>query len=208
MIIVRLRASALAAALCGLVTLSAGCRHADTFRWVDDMGDSGPSHAKYEIHPGDVLGIRVWNQDSMSPGKVRVRADGKISVPFLGDIQAEGLSPGELGEQLEGKLKSFIVKPVVTVTLEETRPMRVPIVGEVAKPGVYDLEAGAGVLAALAAAGGMTEYAGRDSIFVLRRAQTAQDRQLRIRFTYEALIHGRGRAAAFQLQSGDLVVVE
>jgi polysaccharide export outer membrane protein len=66
------------------------------------------------------------------------------------------------------------------------------------------LERGAGVLEALAAGGGLTEFAHRDRIFVLRRHSAP----VRIRFTFEGLSRGQGRAAAFRLESGDVVVVE
>jgi polysaccharide export outer membrane protein len=88
--------------------------------------------------------------------------------------------------------------------VEETRPLTVPVLGEVAHPGQYALERGAGVLEALAAGGGLTEFAHRDRIFVLRRHPV----QVRIRSTFEALSRGQGRAAAFRLESGDVVVVE
>jgi len=133
-----------------------------------------------------------------------VRQDGKVSLPLLGDVQAAGLTPGELAMQLQEALKRYINYPNVTVAVAETRPLVVPVVGEVAKPGQYMLEKGAGVLEALAAAGGFTDFAHRDRIFVLRR----EPKLVRIRFTFEALSRGQGQATALQLQAGDVVVVE
>ena len=123
---------------------------------------------------------------------------------MIGDVQAAGRSPSVLAEQIQSRLKAYINKPVVTVTVEETRPLAVPVLGEVARPGQYNLEKGAGVLDALAAAGGFTDFAHRDRIFVLRR----QPALVRIRFTFEELSRGQGRAIAFRLQPGDAVVVE
>jgi polysaccharide export outer membrane protein len=119
-------------------------------------------------------------------------------------VQAAGLTPGILAEQIQTRLRQYINVPRVTVVVEETRPLTVPVLGEVTHAGQYNLEKGAGVLEALAAGGGLTEFAHRDRIFVLRRHPTP----VRIRSTFEALSRGQGQAAAFRLQAGDVVVVE
>lgn len=163
--------------------------------------------SEYRVAAGDVLAIRVWNQESMSNPRARVRDDGKISVPFLQDVEVVGTTPTELSQRLQTKLKTYVVNPVVTVTVEEMRPLRVSVLGEVTHPGQYELEHGAGVLAALAAGGGLTDYAHRDSIFVIRSAPDAKA-PVRIRFRWAALAGAESRAAAFRLRAGDVVVVE
>jgi polysaccharide export outer membrane protein len=185
----------------------AGCRTAGEYVPVEKLPAAQPQ-AEYRIGPGDVLGIRVWNQESMSTARARVREDGKISVPFLQDVNVSGMTPAELANQLQAKLKAYIVNPVVTVTQEEIRPLRVSVVGEVVRPGQYELDRGAGVLAALAAAGGITEYGHRNEIFVLRPAAASGKPPTRIRFGYPSLVRAEWPAAGFQLRSGDVVVVE
>jgi polysaccharide export outer membrane protein len=91
----------------------------------------------------------------------------------------------------------------VTVTVEETTPASVSVLGEVTRPGTYPLDPSAGVLQALAAAGGLTEYAGKSSIFVVRRAPPA-----RVRFAFASLVQADSRAASFRLRAGDVVIVE
>jgi polysaccharide export outer membrane protein len=145
----------------------------------------------------------VFNQPDMS-ARAKVRDDGKVSVPFLNDVTAAGLTPTALARQLQTKLKEFINAPVVTVSLEEARPFSVAVIGEVTKAGVYTVPAGAGVLQALAAANGFTQYATRDRIFVVRESP----QRARIRFTYDQLAHAEGKAATFRLRAGDTVVVE
>jgi polysaccharide export outer membrane protein len=76
----------------------------------------------------------------------------------------------------------------------------------VTRPGVYDLERGAGVLPALAAAGGLTDFAHRNAVYVLR--PTRDRAPLRIRFTFAALTRAEPKAASFVLRQGDSVVVE
>jgi polysaccharide export outer membrane protein len=157
----------------------------------------------YVIQPGDVLLIRVFNQPDMS-ARSKVRDDGKISIPFLNDVVAAGFTPNALAGQLQQRLKEFINAPVVTISLEEARPFAVSVLGEVNKPGVYAVPLGAGVLQALAAAGGFTQYASRDRIFVVRE----NPNRARIRFQFDELTQAEGKAATFQLRAGDTVVVE
>jgi polysaccharide export outer membrane protein len=146
----------------------------------------------------------------MSIDRARVREDGRISMPFLQDVDVAGQTPNELANRLQVKLKSLVVSPVVTVTLVERRPTRVSVVGEVAHPGQFDLDRGAGVLQALAAAGGLTAYAHRDRIFVLRYGYWADGNPepARIRFEWSNLIRGRRPSSTFRLEPGDVVTVE
>ena len=98
---------------------------------------------------------------------------------------------------------------MVTITVEELRPLRVSVLGEVTRPGQYELERGAGVLAALAAASGLTDYAHRDAIFVLRSLPGQEGKPpARIRFRWSALTGGEKPAATFRLRAGDVVVAE
>lgn len=193
-----------------LAGLAAACGPTGRYTRVEDIPEPPPADAEYRIGVGDVIGVRVWNQDSMSIDRVRVREDGRISMPFLQDVEAAGQSPTNLGKQLAVKLKTYVVSPVVTVTLQERRPTRVSVLGEVAKPGQYDLERGSGVLAALAAAGGLGPYAHKDRIFVLRAAGApdAHPEPARIRFDYASLTGGRRPATTFRLEPGDVVSVE
>jgi polysaccharide biosynthesis/export protein len=181
------------------------CAQVGPFVWVDEYTPPAddPAGNDYRIAPGDVLSVNVYRQEGMST-RERVRQDGKVSLPLLHDVQAAGLSPSQLAEQIQIRLKQFINVPVVTVAVEEMRPLVVPVLGEVGHPGQYTLEKNAGILEALAAAGGLTEFAHRDRVFVLRQKPAL----VRIRFRFEALSRGQGRGIAFRLQPGDAVVVE
>jgi polysaccharide export outer membrane protein len=172
--------------------------------WVDNYPTAPRAAQKeYVIGPGDLLAIRVYNQEGMS-GRPRVRVDGKISLPFLNDIQAAGLTTAALGDQIAKRLKDFVVNPIVSVSLEEMRPFEVYVVGEVVKAGRYAVDANGTVLQAIAAAGGITPFASRDRIFVVR----SEPSPVRIRFTYDALSKLEGAAASFSLRNGDTIVVE
>ena len=164
------------------------------------------SAGDYEISAGDVLQVRVFQQEAMS-ARVKVRADGKVSLPMLNDVSAAGKSPTVLAAELQVRLKDFINTPVVTVSLEESRPLTVSVLGEVMKPGVVSLESGSGVLQAIAATGGLTDFAHRDGLFVLRKP-AGQGAPKRLHFTWDLLSHGEGPAARFTLLPGDVVVAE
>lgn len=180
------------------------CHGVGKFVWVDDYTRPTQSEG-FLIGAGDVISVRVYNQDALTTSRARVRADGRVSLPLLNDVVAAGYSPVTLGQQLETRYKEFIKLPVVTVAVDEVQPLTIPVAGEVAKPSLVtvDRTAGAGVLQVLVACGGLTDYAHKDKIFVLRRNQSQ-----RIRFTWEALTRGEERAAGFALQQGDSVVVE
>jgi polysaccharide export outer membrane protein len=189
--------------------LTVGCSHVGEFVWVDAYKQPPPPSSAYVISPGDLIGVRVWNQEALS-SKVRVRQDGMITLPFVNDVPVAGLEPVVCAKRLQARLKEFIVNPVVTVTLEEQAPLQISVVGEVNKPGVYSFEREPSVLNVLAACGGLTDMARRDRIFVLRDAQQpgGEHQTVRIRFNYEALLHVEGAAGKFRLRKGDMLVIE
>lgn len=190
-----------------ILLLSAACKSTGEYVWVDDLPQPAPPAEKeYVIQAGDVIAVRVWNQEGMS-ARSRVRQDGKISLPFLNDVEVAGLTPTAAAKRIQARLKEFIVNPVVNVALEEARPVTVAVLGEVVHPGNYPIDVTSGVMHALALAGGPTPYASKDMILVIRQKADGGT-PLRIRFTYEALTQARGRAASFRLQAGDVVVVE
>lgn len=183
-----------------------GCAHsAGSYVWVDDL--PAPQNAPaYTIGVGDLLNVQVWDHDKMS-SRTRVRDDGYISMPLLDDAIAAGRTPEQLARELEASLKdkNLVVNPRVTVVLEETGPLKIPVMGEVARKGVFTLENGAGLAEAIASAGGLTEFAHRDQIFVLRRTPP---KSVLIRFTFDEISSATGNASSFRLRAGDVVIAK
>jgi|SRR4051794_38630027 polysaccharide export outer membrane protein len=183
--------------------LAAGCADLGPYVWVDAVHEPATAGTgEYVLVPGDAVMVRVFNQDNVS-GRTRVRPDGRVTVPFVNDVPAAGRTPRQLAEALQTALRGFINQPVVTVSLEEVAQTHFSVLGEVARPGVYQVDHGQGVLRALAAAGGFTEFAHKDRIFVVRSNQGQ-----RIRFSFDALATPGTSAARFQLQDQDVVVVQ
>jgi polysaccharide export outer membrane protein len=161
---------------------------------------SGPL---YIIQPNDILEIFVWKEPELTR-KVLVRPDGRISFPLVQDLQASGISPGELKDQIEKKLKEFLKAPTVTVIVDAIQSYRIYVVGKVQKPGPFTIEKPITVLQAVSLAGGFQDYA-KDTEMSIIRTQ-GKDNQI-FEFNYKDVIHGKKPEQNISLQSGDVVVV-
>lgn len=188
----------------GLVVPSAGCSGAGTYVWYSQLSPEALAAAnEYLVSVGDMLNMRVLGHDDMST-KVRVRSDGRIAVPIVGEISAAGKRPSALRSEIEGRLKDYLVMPSVTLNIDESLPLKITILGEVAHQGVFPVEPNTSLAEALALGGGVTEYATRDRIFIVR----SSPQPARIRFTWDAVTRDLGHAAAFPVRAGDVIVVE
>jgi polysaccharide export outer membrane protein len=92
----------------------------------------------YVIGEGDTLDISVWGVEALN-FEVKVRPDGKITVPGLGDVIASGFIPTLLQSDLKEKLKVLVKNPIVTVTVSQITNSKVYLFGGGIKSGVYDL---------------------------------------------------------------------
>jgi polysaccharide export outer membrane protein len=156
----------------------------------------------YRIGPEDLLDISVWKNAELSR-TVPVRPDGKVSLPLVNDIQAAGLTPTQLREQLTRRLAEFIPAPEVAVIVREVHSVKVAVVGSVKTPGRYELKSAATVLECIALAQGLTDFANRDRIVILR--QVNGERQ-RIPFNYRK-VAGGDEQGNFLVQPGDIIFV-
>jgi polysaccharide export outer membrane protein len=197
--ILLLAISSCLAVLCACASATSGAIDIEQFK---DNAEGAGTSGEYVIGVGDMLNIQVYNDTQVS-GKMRVRSDGRISLPLVNEVVAAGKTPVALAADLETGLKKFILNPQVTVSLEDVTLM-ISVLGEVTKPGPQPLLHESGVADALAAAGGLTPFAHKDRIFVIR----ARPQPVRIHFTYDAVTKGIGRAPSFRLRAGDVVVVE
>lgn len=158
--------------------------------------------AEYQIGPEDVLDISVWKNPELSR-KVPVRPDGKVSLPLVNDIQAAGLTPSELRQQLATRFAEFVPTPEVAVIVSEVQSLRVSVVGAVKTPGRFMLKSPATVLECIALAQGLTEFAARERIVVLRQNGTTTTR---IPFNYRKVAEGSEQENFF-VKPGDIIVV-
>lgn len=156
----------------------------------------------YKIGPEDLLDISVWKNPELSR-TVPVRPDGKVSLPLVNDIQAAGLTPTALRQQLIDRLAEFIPAPEVAVIVREVHSMKVAVVGSVKTPGRYELKSAATVLEMIAMAQGFTDFASRDRVVILRQENGETKR---IPFNYRKVAAG-DEQANLVVQPGDIVVV-
>lgn len=158
----------------------------------------------YVIGADDVLAIDVWKEPELTR-PVQVRPDGKISLPLVGEIQAAGLHPVDLQKQIADKLQAYISNPAVSVIVQEVRSKRINVIGQVQRPGEYNLSSPMTVLDALSLAGGFRDFAKETKIYVLRVQPDGS--HARLPFNYKRVVKGKHLEQNVQLQSGDTVVV-
>lgn len=165
----------------------------------EPLGERTP----YVIGVTDVLQITVWKNPELG-AQVVVRPDGKISVPLVDDVQAEGLTPLELKEVITEGLSEYISAPDVTVVVMQMNSNTVAIVGGVRTPQMLPLQREMRVLEAIAKAGGFTTFAKKNHVKILRRSPGGL---VEHRFNYGAYVAGKAPNANLVLKAGDTIVV-
>lgn len=190
------------------VVVVAGCATTevpDTFVWVDELPEEQLEPTAYRIRGNDRLQVTVFKQEALS-GEVLVRADGQITVSLIGDIVVVGKTPPEAATEIGNALSAtgFIDKPSVSVAVLETRTPDFAVIGEVRQPGSFDLKPGTTVVDGVALAGGLTEFANKERVFVIRKAKDNQ----RVRFDWNKLTRSEGKGLRYKIEDGDVIVVE
>jgi polysaccharide export outer membrane protein len=157
----------------------------------------------YIIGPGDVVGISVWKDDSLTRTVV-VLPDGKITFPLLGDLTAGGKTVAQLKQILEAGLTRYVADSSVTVEVKQSNSMIIYIIGRVNAPGRQVLVANTNVLQALAMAGGPNPFAQKSRVKVFRQedGKTAM-----FMFDYNEVAEGRHLEMNIDLKRGDVIIV-
>ncbi len=151
------------------------------------------------LNPGDQLHIIVWGEEGLSRDAT-VRQDGKIALPLVGEIEAAGLSAGQLSNEIEERLKEYLRHPRVEVSVLSFADLSVYVLGQVKRPGSYDVPPGSGVMELIALAGGVLPTADKEAS--LLRA----DRQLII-VKLDELVEAARTGNAPALKPGDVLII-
>ena len=158
----------------------------------------------YLIGAGDSLQISVWKEPDVTVPSVVVRPDGKVTIPLIKEVAVAGLTPRQAEDVITKGLAKFITDPNVTVVLAAINSKRVYVIGAVKKEGTLAYNYGMTVMQALSEAGGLTDYARRRKIYVLR---SENGREYRMDFNYEEVVRGERTDQNIVLLPGDTVVI-
>jgi polysaccharide biosynthesis/export protein len=134
----------------------------------DTPNPSQPSDEFYVIGTGDVLGIVVWKEPTLT-GSAKVRPDGVITLPLVNEVQVAGLTTGQLRELLERQYQEYIASPFVSVRVEAVTSSEIFLIGRVLKPAPYPALGNDTVFQLISRAGGLTMFANPRNIRVVRR---------------------------------------
>jgi polysaccharide biosynthesis/export protein len=162
-----------------------------------------PDPGIYHIGIEDELQISVWKEPEISTTVV-VRPDGMITVPLLNDVYVSGLQTSELQSLLTEKLKPFVNEPQVTIIVRGIKSRKVYVYGQVAKPGAYQLVGRKTVLEILSESGGLSLFAKKGSIYVLRNINNTKTK---LPFNYNNALKGKHPNDNFELYPSDIIVV-
>jgi polysaccharide export outer membrane protein len=159
-------------------------------------------NASYVIGPDDTLHVSVWKEPELT-ATLPVRADGKISLPLLNDVQASGLTPMQLAASLTEKLKKYLDDPRVSVLVAQMGSQTFFVTGEVQRTGSLPLLPNMTVLQGLSTAG-LTQFANTKKIYVLR---TVNGVQQKLQVDYKHLVKTGDTSQNIFLRPGDTIVV-
>ena len=157
----------------------------------------------YGIGVEDVLSVIFWREKDMSADVV-VRPDGKISLPMLNDVPAAGLTPEALAQVVAKAGAKFVRDAGATVIVKEIRSRKIYIIGEVPRPGTFQLGSEMTVLQAIGEAGGFVEGADKGDVIIVRNDG---GKERRFKFNYNDVVKGKNPAQNIKLMPGDTIIV-
>ncbi len=184
----------------------AGCAGTGPQNAVTPQVSAAPQEAStaYRIAPGDVLSISVYGEKDMDQPQLVVPPDGKVSFPLVGNVTVGGKTTAEVKAELDTKLHKFIPEAVANVSLQTLGSLQYYVVGQVNKPGMFDVAKPVTVLQALALAGGLTPFADQKRIEIVRNLD---GKVTKLHFNYKEISKGENLDQNIVLQRGDTVVV-
>ena len=179
------------------VLLGLGCVSAPT------TPGSPTEVVEYFVAPPDVLFIRIRPEPSIERS-VTIRPDGHISLELIGDVLVEGKTVEEIRQEITERIGAFILRPEVTVDLEQSNSRRFYVLGQVRRPGVFPLVGNVTAIEALGQAGDSTFLASLNSSH-LTRGTGEGAKNFRLRFDD---IRERGDLTTnYELKPGDVIYV-
>jgi polysaccharide export outer membrane protein len=187
------------------LVLAAGC--SSSLPKYDYTKEPDPRKGELVLGVGDGIAINVWENNNLNT-EATIRPDGTITMPLIGDLKAAGETPSTLKARIKGRLQDFVKLQgtEITVAVKAWRSYRFTIQGEVSRPNVYSSDQFVTVSDALAQAGGLSRFAKRSDIVLLRRNPKTGELR-RIPLDYESLASGRRPDMNIYVLPGDTIWV-
>jgi polysaccharide export outer membrane protein len=173
---------------------------------IPNIAAQDNTREEYIIDIGDVLEINTWQEENLSR-EVIVRMDGRISLPLIGDVLAVGKTPMELAKSLEEKMGEILGDPSVTVLVTESKSRVYYVVGNITNPGVYPMNTPINLMQAIATAGGLSEWANKNDIIIVRPSSIKAKKDEIISFDYEKFLKGKDTSQNIQIKYGDTIII-
>ena len=168
------------------------------------------AHAKdYLIGSQDVLKISVFENPDLTT-EARVSENGKITFPLLGEIAAKNLTTRQVEKSIADKLVAgnIVKNPQVSVFVQNYRGRKVTIIGEVIKPGQYEISGPTTLLDVISQALGMNQYAGYQlTVFRKDSAGVGKESTTKISVDVDRLLNGGDLSQDIELQNADVIYV-
>ncbi len=182
-----------------------GCKPTHPYIQCKDVPDANVAVEDAPLRPGDQVVVTVPRMEELSSREpFTVTADGSIILPLVGALDVDGLTLTAAERKLNARLNGIVVNPDANISVVNQRFPYVSVIGEVRSPGRFPMEHDEGLLAAIALAGGLTEFADVKSIYLVRK----YPQRVRVRFNYYDLAGGVECPSKLVLRDGDVIVVE
>ena len=163
-----------------------------------------PAKVGYVLAVGDQFDVNFLFEHQLNT-RVKIRPDGAVALPIVGDVLAAGRTPAELDSQLTTAYTTYYRDPEVTVNVVDFAPPMVFVLGEIRAPGEIEMVPGLSMLQAVAMRGGPAVGANMGSVMLLRRLDDGKAVARRINL--ERVLEAKNRAADPLLAPFDIIYV-
>lgn len=172
----------------------------------DYSKEPDPRKSEFVLGVNDALKVTVWKNPELS-GDARIRPDGTITMPLIGDIHAAGRTPSSLKSEITRRLQSYVrdESAIVSVAVTEVNSYRFTVSGQVERAGLMTAKYFVTASEAIAMAGGLNRYANAHRLMLVRNDGHGLRR---IPLDYERIASGEHPEEDLVLMSGDTLFVQ
>ena len=161
----------------------------------------------YIVGEGDVLNLTVYEHDDLTL-TVRVSGEGSITIPLIGDVHVQGLTLNQIAQKITTLLADgYIVNPQVNIFIHEFRSKKATILGQINRPGLYELRQYTTLLELISQAGGLTQGAGNKAIIKRKLPSESGRKEESITIDLKSLIEGGDTSRNIQIVGGDSIYI-